>query len=796
MKPKILNLRFPLGGLNRRAGFQSQAQYTTTDALNVRPDSVQGMQERGGCRPGIGPSHRGTLGGRVRMLACLDVIETTGLTYWQDTFDGDALGSDWATASWLTRSPLVEDGQAYCQKRHGTTGAVRAAFPTLIDTAKDYIVEMFISTHRATHSAQYKLFVRMDDSSPDVTTAGVAARLALNADGTFSGELTVDGSTTHAFTSGDDGAAQSGWFTVKVSGNNVSAYWRNATLISGQAVGTHSGQRVGFGMYVVNSPAECRVDAFRVQYYLTGGNQRTNRRALIASAEGNLYKEDWLGNVTQVSSSVSLASDRTLRAQQRLQKLYIADCGEWKSAGTGTGARGAGNAKFDATGVSDWTTIGIDTDDDVLVIYDSSNTETLLEGVYKISSVASGELTLTTDCATTSGATCSWYITRAPKVYDYATNTLAQWTATTGKGFVPPTQPIVALYRDRLVLAGGSDSPHLWYMSRQGDPLDWDYGQEDVGRAIAGQNSQAGLIGEPITALCPHGDVCLVIGCTNSTWIMRGDPGYGGQIDSLSRNIGIVDKHAWCYVPNVGQDNAGTLVFLSLDGVYMLPAGCGASEPVSISREKLPEELLHVDKNLVEVCFAYDLLARGVHIWMTKKDSGLSKHWWLDWETKGFFPMEVPAGQQPTAVCEYASFCAEDSCVVLGGRDGKLRRFHKRFTRDDAGTAIESYVDYGPLLLGDQAGMFDGIIAEATPMLIKDGGDVKMSIRAAFSVEAARFASETHTSIHRSDHVGYATHPRARGNAGFIRLSGVNGIPWSVEQIGVRIEPGGKQRRL
>lgn len=796
MKQKIINLKFPLGGLNRRAGFQSQAPYTTTDALNVRPDSVQGMQERGGCRPGTGPSHRGSLGGRVRMLSCLDVIETTGLTYWQDTFDGDAIGSDWATAAWLSRSPLVSTGQAYVQKRHGQAGVVRAAFPTLIDTAKDYVVEMFISTYKGTHSGQYRLFVRMDNSSPNVTTAGVAARLVLNADGTFSGELTVDGSTTHAFTSGDDTAPQSGWFTVKVSGDNVSAYWRNATLISGQAVGTHTGQRVGFSMYVANAPAECRVDAFRVQYYLAGGNQRTNRRALMASANGNLYKEDWLGNTVQVSSSLTLASDRSILAQQRLQKLYIADVGEWKASGTGTGARGSGNAKFDATGVSDWTALGIDTDDDILVIFDSSNTATLLEGTYKFSSLASGEVTLTTDCATTSGATCSWYVTRAPKVYDYATNTLAQWTATTGKGFVPPTQPIVALYRDRLVLAGGSDSPHLWYMSRQGDPLDWDYGQEDVGRAIAGQNSQAGRIGEPITAMCPHGDVCLVIGCVNSLWIMRGDPGYGGQIDSLSRNIGIVDKNAWCYVPNVGADNAGTLVFLSLDGVYMLPAGCGASEPVSISREKLPEELLHVDRNLIDVCFAYDLLARGIHIWLTKKDSGKTTHWWLDWETKGFFPMSVPADHQPTSVVEYASFCAEDSCVVMGCRDGKLRRFHKRFTRDDGGTAIDSYVDYGPLLLGDQAGMFDGMVAELTPMMIEDGGAVKMEVRAGRSVESARYAQPSSTSLHDSSNIGYTTHPRVRGNAGYVRLSGVNGIPWSVELIGAVINTAGKQRRL
>ena len=795
-RSRIIGLRFPVGGINRRQGFQSQPPYTTVDCLNVRPDSVSGHRERGGSRPGTNPSHRGTLGSGnpVRMLANLDVIETTGLTYWQDTFDGDAIGSVWSTPAWITHAPLVADGVAYGDRRYSTYGAVRSAFSTTIDTAKDYIVEMFIVPRGNTHDSTYRIYIRMDNTTPNATTGGVTATLSLSPTGAFSGSLAVAGGSTYAFTAGDDNAPSAGWFSLRISGNNVSAYWRNSTLISSQSVGAHTGQRVGFSMST-SKPIEPAIESFRVQYYLSGGNQRTNRRILLASSNGSLYKEDFLGSTVAVSSSLTLASDRSIQAQQRLQKLYIADTGEWKGSGT-DGARGTANAKFDATSITDWTTLGIDTDDDVLVIYDSSNTTTLIEGVYKISSVGSGELTLTTDCATTSGATCSWYITRSPKVYDYATNTLAQWTATTGKGFVPPTQPIVCLYRDRLFLAGGSDSPHLWYMSRQGDPLDFDYGQEDAGRAIAGENAQAGIIGEPITAAAPHGDLCLVIGCKNSLWIMRGDPAYGGQIDNLSRTIGIVDKFAWTYVPNVSADNSGTLVFLSSDGVYMLPAGCGASEPTSISREKIPEELLHVDSQVIEAQLAYDLLDRGVHIWLTKKDSGYTSHWWLDWETKGFFRVEIPASQQPTSVVSYAPFCSEDACVVLGGRDGKLRRFHKWSRVDDSGAQIESYVDYGPVLLGDQAGYMDGILGEIQPMLSDTGGRVKIECRAGASAEQANNATSATESIHVSDGTSYSSCPRVRGNAAFVRLSGVDGDHWTVENIMARIDAGGRQRRL
>lgn len=793
---RIIGLRFPSGGVNRRQGYQSQPPFTTVDAQNVRPDSVEGHRERGGSRPGTGPSHRGTLGSGnpVRLLAPVDVIETTGLTYWQDTFEGSSLGSVWSQASWLSDSPDVTDGSAYADKRHGQAGVVRSAFSPTIDTTADYVVEVFISPHEGRHTSQYRLFCRMDNSSPNVTTAGVSARLALAADGAFSGELTVDGTTTHTFTSGTDAAPAAGWFTLKISADNVSAYWRNSTLISSQAVGTHAGQRVGFSAYTSVRSLRCLVDAFRVQHYQTGRTQRDVRRVLMSSAGGMLYKEGWLGDMTAVSSSLTLASDRTLCAQQRLQKLYIADCGDWKASGT-DGVRGSGNTLFDAASVSDWTTKGIDTDDDILVIYNSTGSTVLLEGVYKITTVAAGELTLSTDCATASGAqTCSWYITRSPKVYDYAANTLAQWTATTGSGFVPPTQPIVCMYRDRILMGGGSDSPHLWYMSRQGDPLDWDYGQTDEARAIAGQNSSAGRIGEPITAIIPHGDQCVVFGCRSSCWILRGDPASAGQIDNLSHTIGFVDKHAWCYVPLVSANDAATILFLSLDGIYILPAGCGTSEPTSVSREKIPEELLHVDAKLIEVQMAYDFLDRGVHIWLTKRDNGNSTHWWMDWETKGFFRVSVPDSQQPTCVCEHASWCAEDSCVILGGRDGKLRRFHKRHESDDGGVLIDSYVDYGPVMLGDQSGFQDGILAEISPILSPIGGRVKIACRGGASAQQARDANSLASSIHDSRGASFASQPRLRGNSVFLRLSGVDKRHWTVENIMSRIEPGGRQR--
>jgi hypothetical protein len=50
---RTISIHFPLGGLNRRYGFQSQPPYTTPLALNIFPTDPSTGRERGGVRPGL-----------------------------------------------------------------------------------------------------------------------------------------------------------------------------------------------------------------------------------------------------------------------------------------------------------------------------------------------------------------------------------------------------------------------------------------------------------------------------------------------------------------------------------------------------------------------------------------------------------------------------------------------------------------------------------------------------------------------------------------------------------------------
>lgn len=76
-RPKSMTLRFPVAGLNRRAGFQSQAPYTTSDCQNVRPIDVLDARERGGRRPGLTKAYASDFGVAIQLL-CEFSVRTGG----------------------------------------------------------------------------------------------------------------------------------------------------------------------------------------------------------------------------------------------------------------------------------------------------------------------------------------------------------------------------------------------------------------------------------------------------------------------------------------------------------------------------------------------------------------------------------------------------------------------------------------------------------------------------------------------------------------------------------------------
>jgi hypothetical protein len=697
-----------------------------------------------------------------------------GFTAWSDTFSGLSMSDAWTVASWTAALPTVlPSSLASIDTSVATAGAVLDALP--IDTSEAYSVETYLVPWGGEWHGKYRLYLRLDDTTPDAETDGVVIEIVqTGSSGEFTASLkSLDGGATTSTdtATGDLGAAIPGWLSATVSGTTVTVYWGGAVIMSG-TVDAHTGSRVGFGLECTVDGGLCLVNTFRVQYFSTGSVESL-RTKLIASSGGNLYEESTYGHLTVVTSGLTVRDDALLTAAQSGQKLYIADYGDLRVTGTDGSVAGA---IFDATGVSDWTTLGISTNDDVVVV--SNVTGSAVAGTYKISVVAAGSLTLTSVAGT---GTCSYRIERAPKVYDPAAGTIAILTATDGQ--VPTGCPLICRHLGRIFLAGAEIAPHVWYASRQNDELDWDYSQTDSQRAVAGTASAVGVPGEAIVTIAPYSDDYLILGCRNSIWRMRGDPAYGGSLDSLSNVVGMVGPRSWCIGPG------GEMIFLSMDGVYILPPG-GESKPVSMSREVLPRELLNVNPAIVTALLEYDPQDRGVHIFLTENASNSRTHWWFDWEGKRFWPVTVAGDYEPTATCQLQATAIEDSGVILGGRDGVLRRF-SALAETDCGTVYTSYVDIGPI--GMNADSMLGTIVWMDGILAEESGDVTWEVCPSTTFEGAASAVAASTGTWTAG-LNSRVHPAGRGQAFVLTLTGVSGRSWSFEHAVVSIRESGQRR--
>ncbi len=276
----------------------------------------------------------------------------------------------------------------------------------------------------------------------------------------------------------------------------------------------------------------------------------------------------------------------------------------------------------------------------------------------------------------------------AGDVNDWATDVTA---GTLPQGSVNTTQGcrIARLYRGRMALSGNAEDPHNWYMSRSGDPFDWDYSPAttDAQQPVAGNNANAGKLEDIVSALIPFQDDLLFMGGDHSFWVMRGDPAAGGRIDNISRQIGIVGQRAWAWDP------IGTLYFMGQNGLYRFSAG--SASPEMLSEGRLDKTFGDIDISANNVIMSYDRDAQGLDIYISSvsEPAAAPTHWFWDKRTDSFWPDKYPTEFGPTCLKVYDADDPNDRATLLGGYDGYVRFLDKTTNNDDT-TAIDSYMSF------------------------------------------------------------------------------------------------------
>lgn len=250
---------------------------------------------------------------------------------------------------------------------------------------------------------------------------------------------------------------------------------------------------------------------------------------------------------------------------------------------------------------------------------------------------------------------------------------------------LPERAYIGCMYMGRAVIAGNPADPNQWYMSRQNDPFDWDYGAADAQTPVAGESTLAGKAGDIIRALIPYNDDYLFFGCASSIWVMQGDPAVGGTLQPLTNTTGIYSSTSWCF------DDAGNLFFLGDAGIYRCSVAEGVSKPQNITSVIIPKlkDELALNHKTHRVMMAYDKKRHGILVSTTYLPTGENYNFWIDSLTGGFFPERYQNECGAYSMIYFDADTEAESGLLMGNQDGFIRKFN------DAQTYDEAYGDVG-----------------------------------------------------------------------------------------------------
>jgi hypothetical protein len=358
-------------------------------------------------------------------------------------------------------------------------------------------------------------------------------------------------------------------------------------------------------------------------------------------------------------------------------------------------------------------------------------------------------------------------------------------------GLLPVNPKLMALYRGRMVLSGCANDPHNWYMSKVGDPFDWQYfpTTATVIQAIAGNNSEVGLVGDFITTLIPYSDDLMLFGGDHTIWIMSGDPAAGGSLDCLTNRTGIRWGKAWTVGPK------GEVFFLGTDGIYRLvPGGNGSLENITAGRIKKKIDDLDLDANYV--IMEWDYLQQGLMVLVVDKGWSVSSaqtvYFWEE-RTGAWWEDTYPTSIGPLSTFAYDADDPDDKAFLLGCADGYIRKVDFSTDTGDDTNDISTYIEYPPL--SGNNSFSNTKITEINATMAESSGDVDLLLKVAESAE--RLTSNATTKFKRTLSAGRnRLKPRLAANAIGLELNKSGTSRWAMDSMNAIISIQGKARRI
>lgn len=348
---------------------------------------------------------------------------------------------------------------------------------------------------------------------------------------------------------------------------------------------------------------------------------------------------------------------------------------------------------------------------------------------------------------------------------------------------------LICTWRGRIVLSGILLDQANWFMSAVGNPFDFDYAGETIDgqlsitptMAVAGDSAPCGLIGDLVTTLIPFSDDILITGCDSSIYMMRGDPADGGQIDLVTKSIGMAWGLPWC------QDPFGNIYFFSNKmGIYVFVPG---QQPQRISQQIEPL-IKDVDSGNNAISMIWDDKFQGLNIWVTPLDEPQEcVHLFYEQRNGSWFTQTfADNNMNPLCCCTFDGNLPGDRVALLGSFDGYIRFLDPNATKDDH-VPIQSEVVIGPILTDDGE---DVLVKDLIAVMGETSNDVTYEIYTGTTAEEALASDPIQTGTFTAGR-NFPAFIRRSGHALYVRISGT--MPWAMESLMARLQAQGKVRQ-
>lgn len=374
-------------------------------------------------------------------------------------------------------------------------------------------------------------------------------------------------------------------------------------------------------------------------------------------------------------------------------------------------------------------------------------------------------------------------------VYDPVDQSFAVLTSNSS-GQVPLRCKLLASWNGRLVAARPSDNAQQWFMSKQGDPQNWDIAPPTIteAQAVIGADSRTNLPSGPINALVSLRDDLLLFGLDGAILRMTGDPMAGGMFHPISQDTGMAFGQSWC------RDPDGFWYFFGDSGGVFRGDGAG-QQIVRISLNKIERRLAEIDMTAYRLELEWSYLEDGLKVVQVPIGNGGDPVVGWFWErgtdswTEETYGYVGSTGRQITCLHALNGDLPEDRVLLYGCEDGRLR-FHDMSAKDDDGQAIDSFALIGPI--APSSAEEEMLFTDFELVTARDQNGPNWFLYSGETADVPSFP----------DFHGRAAQGRAQRNLARVRGSfvwyglGLNEIGgrWAFESLACRVEPVGIKR--